>query len=96
MQIMAAQLSLFQEIDSETVLESPDSPKCAFYRLRIESDNGIFIVRKESGAGGIVLDRRAWVFNDIKLSEKFYVRIIREKTNPDRKSPRVYVRRHHE
>jgi hypothetical protein len=44
----AKQLSLFPEKICEAYLVA-DSPKSAFYRIWVEEDAGIFIMRKESG-----------------------------------------------
>ncbi len=73
-------------------LVAENSPRKAFYRLNvIEWDYGRFEVRKESGAGQKLLDSRAWEFNDHNEAMQFFKRKIREKLNPERKSPRKYL-----
>jgi hypothetical protein len=85
------QLGLFPEKICSAHLVATDSPKKAFYRIWIESDAGVFTVRKESGAKDTVLDRRAWSFGSLDAAEKLYDRRIKAKTNQERKSPRKYA-----
>ncbi|MBF0232940.1 MAG: hypothetical protein HQK65_07865 [Desulfamplus sp.] len=47
-------------------------------------------VLKESGIGNKVLDRRKWPCESLELAEKLVKKKIKEKTNPDRRSPRKY------
>lgn len=71
-------------------LQDEHSPKKAFYTLAIvESDQG-FLVQKESGASGKILDRRTWSKPSRSEAEKMFLSIIRRKTNPRRKSARHY------
>lgn len=71
-------------------LQDEHSPKKAFYTLCIlETDQG-FLVQKESGASGKILDRRTWSKPSRSEAEKMFLSIIRRKTNPRRKSPRHY------
>ncbi|MDM8515732.1 hypothetical protein QUF76_05995 [Desulfobacterales bacterium HSG16] len=87
---MQTQIALFQPTTLESVFLRAKSPKNAFYKLWIELFNGVYTIRKESGCGNTVYDRRQWEFCDIETALKFYKRRIRDKTNPDRKSPRKY------
>ncbi len=87
----ARQLSLFPETICAAYLMATESPKNAFYRIWIESDAGIFTVRKESGIRDRVLDERAWPFDALGDARKLFDRRIKSKTNPERKSPRKYT-----
>jgi hypothetical protein len=87
----ARQLSLFPEKICSAYLVATDSPRCAFYRIWIEFDADIFTVRKESGVGNRVLDKRAWPFDTHDEARKLFDRRVKSKTNPDRKSPRIYT-----
>lgn len=79
------------EILAYTNLIAPQSPKKAFYRIWIaKQDEGGFLVQKESGASGKVLDRRSWACKGEKTAWAFYERKVREKTNRKRKSSRIY------
>ena len=85
------QLKLFQPyIIKHANLVSYDSPRQAFYTLWIETLRGKYTVRKESGGLGKVLDRRSWLFSSLDDAERYFSRRIKEKTNPDRRSPRRY------
>ena len=67
------------------------SPKRAFYNLAIIKITDGYLVRKESGAGSKVLHREAWFRDSFEDALKLYEKILREKTNPRRKSPRKYT-----
>lgn len=67
------------------------SPHNAFYLLTLEKITDGYIVRKESGGNGVVLNREAWYRENIGDAEKLFLRILKEKTNPNRKSRRKYV-----
>ena len=84
------QLSLFPDVIRSAHLVAAGSPKKAFYRIRIEVNAGLFSVFKESGAEGRVLDRRRWPVDTLDQAVKMFDRIIKAKTNPERKSPRKY------
>jgi len=84
------QQSLFSYTVIKQVNLISESPRQAFYRLRLETYQGQYCVRKESGANEKVLDRRSWCFPCQKEAEKLYDRRLREKTKEDRKSPRKY------
>ncbi|MBF0549878.1 MAG: hypothetical protein HQK60_05030 [Deltaproteobacteria bacterium] len=71
-------------------LVASGSPKRAFYRLWIEKQEGRFCVHKESGASGKVLHRQVWCFTSFQTAEGFFLRRIKDKTNPQRHSPRKY------
>ncbi|RLA93120.1 MAG: hypothetical protein DRG83_21465 [Deltaproteobacteria bacterium] len=49
-----------------------------------------YLLRKESGAGERVLYREAWFKESYEEANRLYCRILKEKTNPKRKSPRKY------
>ncbi len=79
------------EILDKAELCADASPKKAFYRIWIaRDDEGTFVVEKESGALGKVLDKRSWKYEDEKRAREFFRRKVKEKTNPQRKSPRIY------
>ena len=90
------QLDLFKdrvrEKSDETFLEAAaaDGGKKAFYRVWIEKLDEGFIVRKESGSQNKILDRRNWWFEMYPDAKEYHQKLIREKTNPSRKSPRKY------
>lgn len=86
-----AQGDLFGQILKATYLLSPDSPKKAFYALSLEIEFNQYVIKKESGFGDKVLDRRRWVFDTLSDAEKSFDRRVKQKTRPDRKSPRHYV-----
>ncbi len=84
------QLNLFEShIIKKTHLVAT-SPRKAFYRLRLESHLGRYVIRKESGTGEKVLDRRIWTFDSRSIAEKRLGQRIRQKTDRKRKSPRKY------
>lgn len=76
-------------IIDEIELEA-DSPKKAFYRLRMIYDDGYFYIEKESGAGGKILDKRKWLQKNREQMFKVYLRKLKQKLNPKRNSPRKY------
>lgn len=51
-----------------------DSPKIAFYRIRIEADVGIFTIFKENGIQGRVLDQQACPHETLDQARKLYDR----------------------
>ena len=67
------------------------SPRNAFYVLTLERITDGFLIRKASGANGRVYDREAWFRESLSDAEKLFGRILREKTNPNRRNPRKYV-----
>lgn len=87
----ARQLSLFPEIICAAYMVATESPKSAFYRIWIEADAGAFAVIKESGIRDRVLDKRAWPFDTLEGARELFDRRVRSKTNPERKSPRIYT-----
>ncbi len=66
------------------------SPKQAFYTIWIEKTDERFVVCKESGGKGRVLDRRSWPFDSFEEAEALFNRRVQEKANPMRRSPRKY------
>ena len=92
------QLSLFPQKLCSAQLVAADSPRSAFYRIWIADHNGIYWLIKESGIKGLkgrVLDKRSWPFDNFEAAEKVFNRRIKEKTDPERKSPRKYKLIHH-
>lgn len=87
---MEIQLTLFESHIIKDTLLVALSPRNAFYRLRLESHLGRYMIRKESGTGDKVLDRRIWVFDSRSIAEKRFGQRVRHKTDPNRKSPRKY------
>ena len=67
------------------------SPRNAFYRLTLEQITDGYLVRKESGGNRVVLHREAWYGENLSDAEKLFARILKEKTNPNRKSLRKYM-----
>lgn len=86
-----AQNDLFGETLKSTYLLSPSSPKKAFYSLSLEIEFNRYVIKKQSGFGDKILDRRTWVFDTLSDAEKSFDRRIKQKTRPDRKSPRHYI-----
>ena len=87
---MEIQLNLFKSHTIKKTHLVASSPRKAFYRLRLESHLGRYVIRKESGTGEKVLDRRAWIFDSRSIAEKRFGQRVRHKTDPNRKSPRKY------
>ena len=87
---MEIQLKLFESHTIKKTHLVASSPRKAFYRLRLESHLGRYVIRKESGTGEKVLDRRVWVFNSRSIAEKRFGQQVRQKTATNRKSPRKY------
>ena len=67
-----------------------DTPRKTFYSIRIEECHGMFRVLKVSGALGKVWDKRTWEFPTLDEAERLFSRRIKEKTDPERRSPRKY------
>lgn len=86
---MHIQLSLFETILKQSYLEA-DSPKKAFYRIKITEDMGKYTVKKESGCNAKILHKQAWNFDNQEDALKFYNKKIKEKTKRGRK--RIYKR----
>ena len=87
---MAIQLNLFESHTIKKTHLVASGPRKAFYRLRLESHLGRYVIRKESGTGENVLDRRVWMFDSRSIAEKRFGQRVRQKTDPNRKSPRKY------
>ena len=76
------QQALFPQIVCHSHLLAENSPKKAFYKIWIEgAGEGIFLVRKESGAKDKVLDRRCWQFDNLDDAKKSYSSRVKYKTN---------------
>ena len=73
----------------EVELEA-DSPRRAFYVLRLEKISGGYLVSKESGGNGRVFHRQAWFRQSLDDADRFFLRIVKQKTDPGRKSERKY------
>lgn len=86
------QLHLFPTITKFIELEA-DSPKNAFYRLMIQEHYGQCKIIKESGANGIVLDRREWPVSSMQKAVERFDKIIKNKTSRSRGSPRIYKKK---
>ena len=71
-----------------------NTPRGTFYSIRIVECYGTFRVLKVSGALGKVWDKRTWEFSTLDEAEKLFSRRIKEKTDPDRRSPRKYSIKH--
>lgn len=71
-------------------LLSENSPKKAFYNIFVLDAGDRYVVRKESGAAGKVLDIREWSRPTREEAAALFFSIVRAKTNPERKSPRHY------
>lgn len=88
---MAIQLRAFgPNLIKSACLPAKESPRQAFYILWIEPAKSGFRVCKESGGLGKVWQRGIWEFESLEKAEALFDRRIREKTNPARKSKRVY------
>lgn len=85
------QNDLFKFTLNNIRLFAPDSPKKAFYTLSFEFEFNHYIIRKESGIGSKVLDRRVWTFESFEKAEKSFNNRIHQKTRLDRKSSRKYI-----
>ncbi len=83
-------MKLFEPTICKEVHLVAESPKNAFYRLWLEVSIDGYLIRKESGSGENVLDRRKWAFKSREIAEKEFDRKVKAKTKPDRKSPRIY------
>ena len=71
-------------------LQDLDSRKQAWYELLIyQIDNG-YLVHKNSGAGERKLNSETWFRPSLTEADNKFSRIVKDKTNPDRKSPRHY------
>jgi hypothetical protein len=88
--LTAKQLSLFPDVIRSAHLLAADSPRKAFYRIWIEANAGLISVRKASGIGSKVLDRRRWPADTLDQAVKMFEKVVADKTNPNRKSPRKY------
>ncbi|MBF0234447.1 MAG: hypothetical protein HQK65_15610 [Desulfamplus sp.] len=86
-----AQNDLFQKILRHVYLSAPDSPKKAFYTLSLEIEFDQYVIRKQSGIGTKVLDRRKWIYQSLPEAEKSFESRIKQKTSLNRKSVRKYV-----
>jgi len=75
------QLSLFEnDILKFDSLISQESPRKAFYKLWLTCRRGKYTVRKESGAGELLLDVREWPFTSFKDAKKYYLKKLKQKT----------------
>ena len=86
-----AQRDLFGYILKSSYLYSPNSPKKAFYTLSLEFEFNQYVIRKKSGFGDTIFDRREWIYQTLHEAEKSFNSRIKQKTRPDRKSQRHYI-----
>ena len=84
------QLDFRLKVLKDAHLVVPNTQRKTFYSIRIEEFCGMFRVRKISGAMGKVWDKRTWEFATLDEAEKLFSQRIKEKTDPDRNSPRKY------
>lgn len=84
------QLKIWDQVVLEHAELVCDSPKKAFWNIRLEAQFETFTVVKESGIGDKVLDTRRWVHDSHDRALKDYRRRLRNKLNPGRKSTRKY------
>ena len=85
------QRDLFEEIVRQVYLIAPKSDRKAFYRLSLEFEFNQYIIRKQSGIGSKVLDRRKWAHPSLAEAEKDFDLRIKQKTRSDLKYPRHYI-----
>jgi len=78
------QLSLFATVIKSASLIA-DSPKKAFYRIRIEEEQGKYEIVKESGAADKILDCRRWTAPTLEKAEQFFDKKIEQKQRPGRR-----------
>jgi len=67
-----------------------DRPKKTFYVLRLERISECYLARKESDGNSRVFHRKAWFRESLDEAERFFLRILKQKTDPARKSGRKY------
>ena len=73
----------------QAFLESPNSPRCAFYQLFLFGlEDGGYLVVKRSGAAGRILNERSWPQQTREDAEKLFDGKIRQKTSLHLKSRR--------
>lgn len=67
------------------------SIRSAWYELYlIESANG-YLIEKHSGATGCGRQKETWFRRQLKDAEQKYMKILTDKINPARRSPRKYI-----
>ncbi len=71
-------------------LKDENSPQKAFYDLWIQKISDGYLVCKASGANGKVLNKESWFRETKQEAEEKFQRILSNKLNPNRKSPRKY------
>jgi len=88
------QMSLFSEDRDEKILMrvrlESNSVLGAWYELSLVATKIGFLIEKHSGAHGRGRQLETWFRRDIVGAEKKYSRILADKVNPKRKSPRKY------
>ena len=85
------QLSLFPTTIKSVYLEA-DSPKKAFYAIKIVENMGSYSIVKKSGCNGKVMHSQSWVANSYSEAIKFFEKKLREKTKKGRKRTYTYRR----
>lgn len=80
-----------EQVLVHTRLEAPSSKRCAWYELfLIEAANG-FLIEKHSGAKGCSGRQKETWFRRHRIdAERKFSKIVTDKTNPARRSPRIY------
>ncbi len=88
------QMVLFTEDRDEQILMrvrlESNSVLGAWYELALVSTKIGYLIEKHSGAHGRGRQLETWFRRDIIGAEKKYSRILADKVNPKRKSPRKY------
>ncbi len=85
-------LKLFEEEVIESAHLIADSLRKAFYHLFLETDGVTFLVRKQWGCkGSKAVKETSSKYNDEERTHKRYKQILKQKTNPHRKSKRTYT-----
>lgn len=79
-----------EQVLMHTRLEAPSSKRCAWYELfLIKAANG-FLIEKHSGASGCGRQKETWFRRHRIDAEKKFSKIVTDKINPARRSPRIY------
>ena len=78
-----------ESVLKHTRLEAKSS-RGAWYELFMVKIPHGFIVEKVSGGTGCGRQRESWFRRELAEAEKKFERIVADKTNPERRSPRKY------
>ena len=66
------------------------SKRNAFYDLSLREFGEMYIVHKESGANGKVLNKHEWLFYELEKARDFFSKKLNEKTNVSSGRTRKY------